>query len=76
MKSSSFPPYKHYAQSLFLAICLLQSASYACASHDLIDAQAQLKLGVSYEQGRGVAKDVHKAKVWFDEAAEQGVYPE
>jgi len=36
-------------------------------------AQAQYNLGVMYEKGKGVKKNLKKAKKWFQFAAEQGV---
>jgi len=35
-------------------------------------AEAQFKLGVFYEHGRGVTKDQFMATEWYSEAAEQG----
>ena len=37
------------------------------------DAEAQFSLGVCYYNGESVAKDLEKAKEWFEKAAEQGV---
>ena len=80
-QSTVTPPYKRYVRSFFLTLCLLQSASYACASEDLKttqrmaeqgNAQAQLFLGVSYANGRGVAQDYQQSVAWFRKAAEQG----
>ena len=60
------PPYKRCARSFFLALCLLQSASYAYASEDLITIEqragqgntaALSALGFSYCQGKGLAQD-------------------
>ena len=36
------------------------------------DADAQLLLGVKYEQGKGVAQDDKQAVAWYRKAAEQG----
>jgi TPR repeat protein len=36
------------------------------------DASAQDKLGVMYEEGRGVQKDDTQAVAWYRKAAEQG----
>jgi len=35
-------------------------------------ADAQFKIGVILEEGRGVRKDPASAEVWYGEAAEQG----
>ena len=36
------------------------------------DPKAQVRLGERYAQGKGVAKDLTKARYWYAEAAEQG----
>lgn len=36
------------------------------------DVEAQFNLGVSYDQGQGVAQDAKQAVVWYRKAAEQG----
>ncbi|MDR2787363.1 MAG: sel1 repeat family protein, partial [Candidatus Accumulibacter sp.] len=37
------------------------------------DARAQFNLGLTYAEGRGVAKDDSKVFEWFQKAAEQGL---
>jgi TPR repeat protein len=37
------------------------------------DAEAQIALGLAYDEGRGVKQDREKAAVWFAKAAAQGV---
>lgn len=80
-QSTVAPPYKRYARSFFLAFCLLQSASYACASQDLTemrrlaeqgDAVAQVNLGSAYYMGHGVPQNYKQALTWSLKAAEQG----
>ncbi len=36
------------------------------------DVDAQLELGLLYENGRGVSKNINEAVKWFTKAAEQG----
>jgi TPR repeat protein len=70
---------------VFVLICYLYSniaISVAEQSPETIQAlqtmaesgnvDAQFNLGVSYYQGDGVLRDVHKAEKWFRKAAEQG----
>lgn len=80
-QSTVAPPYKRYARSFFLAFCLLQSASYACASQDMTemrrlaeqgDAVAQADLGSAYYMGHGVPQNYKQALTWSLKAAEQG----
>jgi TPR repeat protein len=75
------PSFKSYARTLFLALCLLQSASYAYASQDLTDirrmaeqgnADAQFSLAVAYDQGFVVTRYTAQAVGWFRKAAEKG----
>ena len=35
-------------------------------------ALAQYNLGILYEGGKGVKKDVQQAKIWYKKAADQG----
>lgn len=64
---------KGYACSVFLALVLLQSASYAYADQDLTeirrmaeqgDPAAQNDLGYHYDLGTGVAQDAQQAVAW------------
>jgi TPR repeat protein len=72
---------KRFAGSFILAVCLLQTASYAYAEQDLTeirkmaengDAKAQLSLAAKYEKGEGVAQNYKQAVAWSRKAAEQG----
>ncbi|MFP3677266.1 TonB family protein [Pseudomonas sp. SIMBA_041] len=80
-QSKTAPLFKRFARSFFLALCLLQSASYVCASPDMIkmrqlaekgDAEAQAKLGSAYYLGDGVPQNYSQALNWSLKAAEKG----
>lgn len=75
------PFYKRFTGSIFLAICLLQSASYAYAEKDWAeirtkaeqgDAKSQLSLASRYEDGDGVVQNYKQSVAWSRKAAEQG----
>jgi TPR repeat protein len=50
----------------------MQAAFWYRRSAEQGNAEAQYRLGVLYERGDGVAKDVAQAAAWYRRAADQG----
>ena len=69
-------------KSRLLLLCALLTLSSAAMSQSLYqqyikaakagDAKAQVQVGIAYEKGEGVPKDMSQAVYWFEKAAEQG----